>query len=265
MLPVIGGIAVGLFLKQVNDACEYDEKAIEKLHKAYRKRTEAEQLLIKKNKEAEDCLRRLFNRQQGIMKSSMQRFVNIYDDIVKIELSLQNLPAITKNEIISKESINSIRIYSTANLKPLSSAEMITSFMFGGLGGLIKKDSEHNYNMACKEHGVARTAYRQAENIASTVDILIKECNYVVDILSKLQKLFLLSLNHTETIIKEKGANKNLYTAEDKQDIMTCMNLAAGIKNIIDTPILTSKGVVSNEIKEATAIGLEFAEKASQI
>lgn len=258
---IIGG-ALGKVFHDVDKAQKLDAKGLKKLSKAYEKQAEASLLIQRKKKDADEALLKVMNRKRGIMASSMKQFVLLYQTIIRLELQ-EGKALILSN--LSNEDIGEIQHMTIKALEPISNAEIAIAFFKGGIGGLILKDSERDYAQANRQLRSAEVVFSQAENIGKSIDILIRQCNAIADVLAKLNVLFMKSIQSSQDIIEERGQNRDAYTREDRNILMTCMNLAKGIKGIIDAPVVQKGGTIANEMNEAIKIGEKFLEQTKSL
>lgn len=258
---IIGG-ALGKVFHDVDKAQKLDAKGLKKLSKAYEKQAEASLLIQRKKKDADEALLKVMNRKRGIMASSMKQFVMLYQTIIRLELQ-EGKALILSN--LSNEDIGEIQHMTIKALEPISNSELAVAFFKGGIGGLILKDSERDYVQANRQLRSAEIVFSQAENIGKSIDILIRQCNAIADVLAKLNVLFMKSIQSSQNIIEERGQNREAYTREDRNILMTCMNLAKGIKGIIDAPVVQKGGTIANEMNEAIKIGEKFLEQTKSL
>ena len=101
----------------------------------------------------------------------------------------------------------------------------------------------------------SRVVYSQAENLAAVLDGVIASCNKVSDLLPKLNRLFMQAITYSDELIAAKGMDRAAYTENDRKAFCSCINLAVTLKKIIDAPVLTDEGKVTQETKEALSIG----------
>ena len=95
----------------------------------------------------------------------------------------------------------------------------------------------------------------QAETAAVSLEAIADGADKISDLLSKLNALFMQSINYTNDIIDERGFDRSNYDAEDRKALMTCMNIAKTIKEIIDSPVIDGDNNISKESKRVIKIG----------
>ncbi|MCM1210237.1 MAG: hypothetical protein NC318_01395 [Blautia sp.] len=83
--------------------------------------------------------------------------------------------------------------------------------------------------------------------------IAIKRRTYLFySILARLDAYFLPLLNQLRTVIAEEGTDYSAFTLEAKQTVAAAASIAATIKAVLDTPVLTEEGNLTSE-SEAVA------------
>ena len=147
----------------------------------------------------------------------------------------------------------------------MSDKEIVGTFLFsweyGGIGGAIKKDAKINLD-------IANTRSDEAEVIAYNIDTarvalagIDDRANSLLTLLAKLNALFLKSIQHTGEIIERRGLNKRSYSVDDKEALMTCVNLAKMMSDILKAPLFDSNGKLSNQIDKTLSTGNEYIQK----
>ena len=151
----------------------------------------------------------------------------------------------------------------------MTDREMVTTMVvngfFWGIGGgisaLVKKDSQRNLDMAQARAKQARVIAEQANTVGLAYEAITERSNQITDVLTKLNLLFVKSLANTERIISERGMDKLNYSLSDRENLAVCMNLAAAVKNMIDTPLLDETGEITAKALEAIKIGQEHIQR----
>ena len=73
--------------------------------------------------------------------------------------------------------------------------------------------------------------------------------------------LFLKSIQHTDKIIDGHGFDRQNYSADDKKSLMSCINLAKAIKDILEAPLFEADGKISQQANRALVVGDEYIRK----
>jgi hypothetical protein len=83
------------------------------------------------------------------------------------------------------------------------------------------------------------------------------------NLLARLDSYFLPLIYRMEDIIKAEGDDYRAYSAESKKVIASCASIAVSIKAVLDTPMLTDDGLLTDEsaaIVEKTEAAIEKIE-----
>jgi hypothetical protein len=103
----------------------------------------------------------------------------------------------------------------------------------------------------------ARSNYAEAKELAEELldaAVLchnIRRRSYMFErLLIRLDALFFPLVNDMETIIAQKGDDWNKYSDEDKHTVTTAASIAKVIKTVLDTPILTEDGKLTDESEQ---------------
>ena len=268
--PITGAIVAGVLGKVVNDFHQSDKlssQASEKNLKSMNQIEEAKAAQRLKQEEARQAMIRLGNRKKGILSSSMKKFLDIYEQLKKINFSvtdgiseLSNLPSTLTEEIS-----NRISYVST----PMTEGELMSTFIFnsliwgvaGGISASIKKDSQRNLDIAQARAKQARAITEQANTIGLAYEAVFERANRITDVLTQLNLLFVKCLSNTQDIIEKNGANKNNYSLRERESLAVCINLAKAVKLMIDTPLLDKSGRITNQSLKAIESGQNYLKK----
>lgn len=104
----------------------------------------------------------------------------------------------------------------------------------------------------------ALTNQAEAIQIAANLDTASEQCAAIrrrtymfYNLLARLDSYFLPLVYRMEDIVKEEGDDYRQYQTESKKAIASCAAVAVTIKSVLDTPILTDDGLLTEE-SEAT-------------
>lgn len=110
-------------------------------------------------------------------------------------------------------------------------------------GHAAKKDLEKAY-----------TNRAEAIEIASQLDAASLQCETIrrrtymfYNLLARLDSYFLPAVYKMEDILISEGEDYRAYTAESKKAIASCASIAVSIKSVLDTPLLTDDGLLTEE------------------
>lgn len=265
------GIAIGVskMIYDMYQSDKLDAQASATSLKAMNRSEEAKARLHRKIEDTKVSMLRLGNRKKGILTSTMETFLTVYQQLKKINFTktdgiteLSDLPAAMIQEVRSQISFVG---------NPMSDGEtvatvVVNSFFFGGLGGIsaaIKKDAERNLGMARATAKQAKAMETQANTLTLAYDAIIERSNRVTDVLTKLNLLLVKSLAHTKLIIEKNGTDKHKYSVVEREGLATCINLAVAVKKIIDTPLLDEGGEITVQSFNAIQVGEQYLQEIS--
>lgn len=104
----------------------------------------------------------------------------------------------------------------------------------------------------------AYTNRAEAIQIASQLETASLQCETIrrrtymfYNLLARLDSYFLPQIFKMENILKNEGDDYKQYTLDSKKTIASCASIAVSIKTILDTPILTDDGLLTNDSEKA--------------
>jgi len=108
----------------------------------------------------------------------------------------------------------------------------------------------------------ARINREEALQIAAQLDTASMQCDTIrrrtymfYNLLARLDARFLPLVYKLEDILKAEGDDYRQYSADSKKLVSSCASVASSIKKVLDTPILTDDGLLTDESgKTATNI-----------
>ncbi|MUT64701.1 hypothetical protein [Paenibacillus sp. NEAU-GSW1] len=255
-----------LFLFSLLKADKNDKEADRINVKAFEKTAQAEERKIKQENETRNSLEKLANRKKGILLTSMNDFIATYEKIKKIEFQesdgIQELSYWTG---LLPELLQDIRSMSTVAGMTMTNSQTIAAFIIGGIPGIIKKESEINLSVASMRRQQANIIESQIETICTALEAIRTRADKTAELLAKLNLLFRKTIDTTAQTIQEKGGNKTLYTRQDKEQIMTCINFATAIKAIIDTKLIDENGEIAIQSTEAIQTGEAYLNRMHHV
>lgn len=117
----------------------------------------------------------------------------------------------------------------------------------------------------------AYTNKAEAVQISCQLDTASLQCEMIrrrtymfYNLLARLDSYFLPMIYKMEDIVETEGDDYRIYTEESKKTIASCASIAVSIKSVLDTPLLTDDGLLTDE-SEATATNIEGFLKKLQI
>lgn len=66
-------------------------------------------------------------------------------------------------------------------------------------------------------------------------------------------------------MIEARGSDPRNYSQADRDVLMTCMNLVDALKKIVDAPVVTDNGALTQEIMATIQMGKEYADAIKKI
>lgn len=228
----------------------------------------------------EDSRKRVINRKKAILQSSFPKFMGVYDKITKIEFN-RNTEGI--REVFQINNLREFEMYLgdclTFHLTDLSDEQLLSGFVvegmkgavFGanplisGITGSIVKDSELLKTAAYAQKKQARL-YEEA--VDAQKDAVASMCFFMdktSEIIARFNGLFLKSIRVTENIIEKNGYDGRNYSEEEYAKIGVCMNLAAALKDIVDTPVTDANNEVTVAAKKLVETSEQFIKGFSEL
>lgn len=128
-------------------------------------------------------------------------------------------------------------------------AVMVLGFVAGHVSKKELEKARINQAEALQGAAQLRTASLQCETIR-------RRTYMFYNLLARLDTYFLPLIYKMEDIYKQEGEDYRLYTPESKKVIASCASVAVTMKSILDTPLLTDDGLLSDE-SETTASTVE--------
>ena len=119
-------------------------------------------------------------------------------------------------------------------------------------GGVAKKNLDKAY-----------TNKAEAIQIASQLNVAGLQCEAIrrrtymfYNLLARLDTYFLPLIYKMEDIVANEGEDYRAYSGDSKKVIASCASVAVSVKSVLDTPLLTDDGLLTDE-SEGTATNIE--------
>ena len=210
-------------------------------------------------------LLKLANRKKGIMNGSLPKFLEVYRKINKINFKEVDSLDGDRALVLQEDSIRSIDQMISVSGVSMSDKEIIGTFLFswqyGGFSGAIKKEAKINLDLAYTRSDEAEVIASQYETAQIALKGIGDKAESFLKLLAQMNRLFLMSIQHTDKIIDGNGFDRQNYSADDKKALMNCINLAKAIKDILEAPLFEADGKVSQQANRALVIGDEYIRK----
>ena len=118
-------------------------------------------------------------------------------------------------------------------------------------------------NAAKKNLDKAYTNRAEAIQIASQLNVAGLQCETIrrrtymfYNLLARLDTYFLPLIYKMEEIVEKEGDDYRLYSVDSKKAIASCASVAVSVKSVLDTPLLTDDGLLTEQSGE-TATSIE--------
>ena len=118
-------------------------------------------------------------------------------------------------------------------------------------------------NAARKNLDKAYTNRAEAIQIASQLNVAGLQCETIrrrtymfYNLLARLDTYFLPLIYKMEDIVASEGEDYRSYSAESRKVIASCASVAVSVKSVLDTPLLTDDGLLTEE-SEQTSTNIE--------
>ena len=131
--------------------------------------------------------------------------------------------------------------------------------------GAIKKEARINLDLAYSRNDEAEVIAHNTDTARIALEGIDDKANSLLMLLAKLNALFLKSIQYTSEIIERRGLNKRSYSVDDKKALMTCVNFATTLSDILKAPLFDSNGKLSNQIDATLSTGNEYIKKMQAV
>lgn len=260
---LIGG-AISTVAKMIK-ADKLNEQA-EKINvRAYERAAEAEQRVRTQNEKTQTAIMKLINRKRGIYQTSIIAFLELYRDLQKVELEEGAGLKELRSAFLTPIAVESMKEMAGVSQSQLSDTQVFATYIFTGIAGVIKKESEMNLSAAKIRSSQSYVIEKQAETICMALDAIVQRSDHIANLLRNLNVLFIKSLQHCQSIMERCGSDKSRYTLKDREAIMICFNFAKGIKDILDVPLLDEAGEITQKSREVIETGEAFLNRMNKI
>lgn len=267
-LPLVfAALGVGSFVKNMIDADSNNERAKEINAKAFNRIGEAARNLNEQEEKTRKALVKLANRKRGIITSSMENFLGVYEKIIKISFEENGRELDFNCKALTAESLKEIKHMTAVAGISMSPNEIIGTMLFrgyglmGGISGVIARETEFNVNVASMRKKQANVIASQSETTQVILESIYETAERFSQLLAKLNLIFMKSIQYTTEIIEKNGASRKNYTMDDKAALMSCINFADAIKKVLDAPLFDENGEISQQSIVAIQTGEGYLNK----
>lgn len=263
---IIEALAVGALAKtfySADKSLKMDEKALKKYAKAFEKNEEAELLVRRKADFADKRLMNVAKKKRAIVQSTLPKFVDVYSQIQKIEL--ENKTEV--NEIVIRDNVRKLAVLDALSVsmkKDFTDKELVCGMITKGFAKMMEMDSERYLSAANSQLRAANVVYSQSESIGAVYDAIVARADRISNLLMAMNALFVRSINETALTIQKYGLEVRNYSDYHKGVLMTCVNIAAAMSDIIDVPVVDEKGQICESAMEIIMTGEKYLDKMNQ-
>lgn len=251
-------------ISNIMKADKNNEEAAEITIRAFKKMEHSNAKLIKANEQLNESITKLANRKMGILKTSIKKFLDLYETIIKIDFQESEGLLELKNKSFGQEDQKHLNEMITISANGITGKQELVAFCFGGIPGIFKRESEQNIDIAKVWSKQARLINSQKETMCVELEAIQQRVEKTASILANMNVLFSKVLKETETIISKNGSNRQNYSAQEKDFLMVCINFAAAIKNILDVKILDSSGDITEASRQVIESGENYIQKVNE-
>jgi hypothetical protein len=260
---IVEGLVVGAVIStfyNVDKSVKMDEKALKKYAKSFEINEEAKLQLQKKAEYTDMRLSNVAKKKRAIVEVTVPQFVEVYGQIQKIEL--ENCAEV--NEIAIRNNMQKLAVLDSLSIsatKGISDKDFVCGLLIKGIGKMMVNDSERYLSAANSQLRAANVASAQAESIASVYDAVIARADRIAELLKNMNALFTRSIQETKKTIEKNGVNVRNYSEYEKGILMTCVNIAVAMSDLIDVPVVDEKGQICESATEMIITGEQYLNK----
>ena len=269
LIPIACGVGTVKFLSDIWKADEYARDARHVNYEAFTLVEAASRKLRSQYEKLESTMIKLANRKKGIMSVTLKKFVGVYEKILKIDFEeLHAVDGLNSLALRPENLRNLNQMISVAGVQ-MSDKEIIGTFIFsweyGGIGGAIKKDAKIQLELANTRSDEAEVIAHNTDTARIALEGIDDKANSLLTLLTRLNALFLKSIQYTSEIIERRGLNKRNYSVDDKKALMNCVNFAKTLSDILKAPLFDSNGKLSGQIDKTLSTGNEYIKKMQAV
>lgn len=115
------------------------------------------------------------------------------------------------------------------------------------MGFMMDSKAEKNLDVARSNRAKAREAEEQMKLAGDACRAIGKRADMFRNLISEIDPIFKPLIGKMEAVVKERGTDYRDYGEEDKKTIAMAVATAGAVKAVLDTPILTKEGAVTEE------------------
>ncbi len=115
------------------------------------------------------------------------------------------------------------------------------------MGLITGKKADEKMEVAKANQAQAAEICQELSNAAFRCNAIRRRTNMYYAFLSRLDTRFAPLVFHLEDVLKDEGDDYSKYTPEAKQVVLRAATMAGTVKSLLDTPILTEDGALTDE------------------
>ncbi len=266
---IVEAVVAVTILGQIYKSIKIDEATLSTLKEAHDTYAEAVESLKRHKMDADIKLQKLINRKRALLSGRLPQFIDVYQQIQKIQFQPGDGIFELENTAFTVHDAEEVTSMIDTSRKPMTEKELVAKYLMFGVGGMLLADSKRNAQIADDQRYIASTIKAQTENMEIVLDAIGTRADQISTVLARFGLLLGKSTAKTEQVIRQNGSERNRYSQSDREVLMNCVNLAKGIKDILDVPILGQDGSVTDESLKALECSQaqlkEFEEKMRRI
>lgn len=115
------------------------------------------------------------------------------------------------------------------------------------MGFMMDSKADKNLDVARSNRAKAREAEEQMKLAGDACRAIGKRAYMFKNLISEIDPIFKTLIEKMEAVVKERGTDYREYGEEDRKTIAMALATAGAVKAVLDTPILTKEGAVTEE------------------
>jgi hypothetical protein len=210
----------------------------------------------KQKEKAQSAMKLLMIRKQGTVQN-LKNFEDILQRIIDLgavidDGSLDALDAISVNALQEYHQMPKM------DVSCMSDKQILTTFLFHGIGGLMIKDAEVDLDVASAKRRTARVL--ESSNNA-TVDIyeeIEKLATMQKNLISTMNSFFNKSVRTVTRLLDEKGNDMRNYSQRQLQQILVCCKCARILNAMVKTEVMGQDYKMTEQAQKVFGITEKF-------
>lgn len=256
----------------IYDAIMYDKnraKAQQKSLQALQKVGVAEYKRDEQRRKTEAVINKCVKRKKALISTSIKDFVELYSKIGKIHF--QESEGIKELSTINDKlpDIEVLSVVVNAKVDMLSDKQeailFLTRGLIGGAANSLRKEAEEDLAYAKLLSKQADVIEAQYKSIMIADEIVYQKVERITDTLTQINRLLRRSNTVCNNIIEKNGYDARTYSSFEKDCLMTCVNTAKVLKDIIDIPIFEVDGSLSSETEKLIELGNGYIQAINKV